>query len=143
MKTDTVSRLVFLDTNIVSKSIRKPLALLEKRMEAEWQEGTRFLLPIVVFHEIELSVLRSESPINARARVEKFLSGISGITKFEPEDAIMAAEIRAELLSRGQAIGGYDTFIAAQALRLKLPLITNNVAEFSRVPGLLWEDWTL
>ena len=57
-------------------------------------------------------------------------------------DAIASAKIHAELLSRGEAIGAYDTFIAAQALRRKMPLITNNVREFSRVKGLVWEDWT-
>ena len=36
-----------------------------------------------------------------------------------------------------------DTMIAAHALCLGIPLVTNNTAEFSRVPGLQLEDWTL
>jgi predicted nucleic acid-binding protein len=28
------------------------------------------------------------------------------------------------------------------ALRLRATLVTPNVAEFARVPGLVWEDWT-
>jgi tRNA(fMet)-specific endonuclease VapC len=143
MKIEPLSRHVFLDTNIVSKSIRKPLVKLEKRMESEWQSGTKFLLPIIVLHEIELSVLRSVNPEAARNRVDMFLRGVTEVTKFEAEDAIVAAEIRADLLSRGLVIGNYDILIAAQAVRKNLPLITNNVKEFSRVKELVWEDWTV
>jgi tRNA(fMet)-specific endonuclease VapC len=138
-----LNRFVFLDTNIVSKSIRKPIEKLERRMDVEWIEGTRFLLSVVVLHEIELSVLRSENPAGARNRVDAFMKGVSGVESFEPDDAIASARIHAELLSRGEAIGGYDTLIAAQALRRNLPLVTNNVREFSRVTGLIWEDWTV
>ena len=142
MKTEILNRFVFLDTNIVSKSIRKPVEKLELRMDAEWSNGTRFLLSVVVLHEIELSVLRSENPTGARKRVDAFMKGVSEIAHFEPDDAIASAKIHAELLSRGEAICAHDTFIAAQALRRKMPLITNNVREFSRVKGLVWEDWT-
>jgi tRNA(fMet)-specific endonuclease VapC len=43
---------------------------------------------------------------------------------------------------RGVPIGPLDTMIAAHALRLAVPLVTNNAREFSRVPGLVTEDWT-
>jgi predicted nucleic acid-binding protein len=32
--------------------------------------------------------------------------------------------------------------IAAQELRLKSTLVTANVAEFARLPGLVCQDWT-
>ena len=41
----------------------------------------------------------------------------------------------------GTPIGPYDLQIAAIALVLGLTLVTHNVREFSRVPGLLIEDW--
>jgi len=34
-----------------------------------------------------------------------------------------------------------DTFIAAHALALDAVLVTNNKTEFSRVPGLKYENW--
>jgi tRNA(fMet)-specific endonuclease VapC len=40
-------------------------------------------------------------------------------------------------------IGANDLFIAAHARSLGLRLITNNIAEFSRVNGLILENWTL
>jgi tRNA(fMet)-specific endonuclease VapC len=35
-----------------------------------------------------------------------------------------------------------DTLIAAHALSLGLPLVTNNVGEYARVAGLRVEDWS-
>lgn len=42
----------------------------------------------------------------------------------------------------GTTIGTNDAWIAAHALALDLTLVTNNVREFQRVPGLTIEDWT-
>jgi tRNA(fMet)-specific endonuclease VapC len=61
---------------------------------------------------------------------------------FEPADAEIAAKIRARHLDDGTTIGSLDTLIAGQAIRLGLPLVTNNVEEFSRVPNLEIHDWT-
>jgi predicted nucleic acid-binding protein len=38
--------------------------------------------------------------------------------------------------------GHYDLLIAAQSKARGLVMVTNNVAEFSRVDGLVVEDWT-
>ncbi len=38
-------------------------------------------------------------------------------------------------------IGELDCLIAAQALSLKLPLVTNNPSEFERIPKLTLEIW--
>lgn len=51
-------------------------------------------------------------------------------------------QLRAELEKRGTPIGPMDYQIAATALVHGIPLVTNNVGEFSRVPGLRVEDWT-
>jgi tRNA(fMet)-specific endonuclease VapC len=45
------------------------------------------------------------------------------------------------LEKRGQGIGPIDTLIAAQALRLGATIVTHNLREFSRVPGLKVVDW--
>ncbi|MEO5959576.1 MAG: type II toxin-antitoxin system VapC family toxin, partial [Opitutaceae bacterium] len=37
--------------------------------------------------------------------------------------------------------GPLDTLIAAQALRLGATVVSRNLREFSRVPGLKFEDW--
>ena len=52
-----------------------------------------------------------------------------------------AAEIRHALERRGQGIGPLDTLIAATAIASNAMLVTRNVREFGRVPGLKLIDW--
>lgn len=51
------------------------------------------------------------------------------------------AAIRAHLSHIGQPIGPNDTMIASIARSQGVTLVTHNTAEFSRVPGLLIDDW--
>jgi tRNA(fMet)-specific endonuclease VapC len=60
---------------------------------------------------------------------------------FEAEDVAHAGDIRAHPESKGTPIGPYDYLIAAQARRRSAALVTLNVREFSRVPGLIVTDW--
>lgn len=50
-------------------------------------------------------------------------------------------EIRHGLESGGKPIGSLDTLIAAHARAIGATLVTNNTAEFSRVPGLELANW--
>jgi tRNA(fMet)-specific endonuclease VapC len=51
--------------------------------------------------------------------------------------------IRHALETTGKGIGSLDILIAAHALALDATLVTNNTAEFSRVPGLKCENWSM
>ena len=70
-------------------------------------------------------------------------------TFFEPYESLpfddaAAAEygrIRAQLAAAGTPIGPNDLMIAAIARDRQLTLVTHNTREFSRVSGLLMEDW--
>ncbi|HEY7225017.1 MAG TPA: PIN domain-containing protein [Micromonosporaceae bacterium] len=71
------------------------------------------------------------------------LSGELDLLDFDDEDARVAGQVRAALEIRGTPIGAYDLLIAGQALRRGLTVITANGAEFGRVSGLNWEDWSI
>ena len=60
---------------------------------------------------------------------------------FDNQAAYHFGQIRAALYRTGQPIGPYDMMIAGQARAAGLKLVTNNVKEFERVPGLLLENW--
>jgi predicted nucleic acid-binding protein len=60
---------------------------------------------------------------------------------FDPMAAMQSASVRAYLEARGLPIGPYDTLLAGQALVLALTLVSANVKEFNRVPGLRVENW--
>ena len=55
--------------------------------------------------------------------------------------AIEYGRIAAELAQRGTPIGDLDVLIAAQAVHLRLTLVTNNVKHFARVRGLKVVNW--
>jgi tRNA(fMet)-specific endonuclease VapC len=57
------------------------------------------------------------------------------------EAALHYAQIRAALKASGAMIGANDLFIAAHARSLRLTLVTNDTAEFCRVPDLKIENW--
>ena len=63
------------------------------------------------------------------------------ILPFGPKEAAHAADIRAGLERKGLPIGPYDILIAATALSNSSPLVTHNLKEFSKVDGLMVEDW--
>jgi tRNA(fMet)-specific endonuclease VapC len=75
------------------------------------------------------------------ARIERTLSPYRSLP-FDDAAARRYAEIRDVLETRGEVIGPNDLLIAAIALTHGLTLVTNN-REFSRVPGLTSEDWTV
>ena len=60
---------------------------------------------------------------------------------FLPDELGISTVTLSELERRGVPIGPLDTLIAAQCLRLKVPLVTNNTKEFLRIAGLQLEDW--
>jgi tRNA(fMet)-specific endonuclease VapC len=55
--------------------------------------------------------------------------------------AVHHGEIRAELERVGQPAGACDMLIGAHARSEGLIMVTNNTREFSRMPGLLVENW--
>lgn len=75
-----------------------------------------------------------------QAPLEAFLRSIP-ILAFDSAAAQEYGRLRAYLESRGETIGGNDLLIAATALAHGLTLVTHNVGEFARVPGLRIEDW--
>lgn len=60
---------------------------------------------------------------------------------FDDPSAESYGRIRADLAAKGTPIGPNDLLIAAIALTHNLTLVTHNLVEFGRVPGLRLEDW--
>ena len=61
---------------------------------------------------------------------------------FTGETAAHASSLRAALESAGRSIGPMDLLIAATALEYGLPVVTHNLREFQRVPGLQSQTWS-
>jgi len=60
---------------------------------------------------------------------------------FDDDAAVIYARLRHELETAGAVIGPFDLQIAAISLLHGATLVTSNTGEFSRVFGLVVEDW--
>jgi tRNA(fMet)-specific endonuclease VapC len=97
-------------------------------------------LPAVSAYEVWVGVLGSQNPKRRQEQFETFLSVVE-ILPFDAEAATRAAQLRHSLERAGEAIGPLDTLIAATALSHGGILVTRNLREFSRVPGLKTVNW--
>ena len=108
------------------------------------REEEPFFLSVVTASELLHGVHRAKDP-RTRARRSAFVEGVLGglpLLPIEVATARMHAQLWAELAAAGTLIGPHDLWIAASALAHGLTLVTSNVREFERVPGLVVEDWS-
>lgn len=131
-----------LDTNAVIAVLKNsPVAVRERVRETAATDASIAVSSVVLF-ELWYGVARSARPTENAERLRIFLSAGIDALAFEEDDAQAAGELRAELDAAGTPIGPYDLMIAGQALCRGATLVTANVAEFARVRGLRWEDWS-
>lgn len=131
--------MLVLDSNTISYYFRGD-PLVVPRMQA--LKPADVGVPAIVEYELRYGLMRlpPEAAAPRQAALAKLLQPLH-VLPFDRECAAHAARIRAELESVGTPIGPHDTLIAATALRHQATLVTRNVREFSRVPGLQWVDW--
>ncbi len=130
-----------LDTNACIALINATSAAVRSRFQKAVSSGAETYVSSVVTFELWYGVAKSARQTLNTQRLETFLSGPVIVLPFEDEDSRVAGSVRAALQASGKAIGAYDILIAGQALARELTLVTANVAEFSRVKGLRWQDW--
>lgn len=130
-----------LDTNAVIALLKNDPPVARRRFRRAAARGGAIAVSSIVLFELWNGVARSQRRQDNAERLRTFLSGAVGVVAFEEADAATAGDLRAALEAKGKPIGPYDLLIAAQALRRRATLVTANVAEFSRVPGLSWRDW--
>jgi tRNA(fMet)-specific endonuclease VapC len=94
----------------------------------------------ITLAELHYGVEKSLFPERNREALEAFALPLE-VAEFGAEAAVHYGAVRAALARKGTPIGGNDLFIAAHALALGVPLVTNNLREFRRVPGLKVEGW--
>jgi tRNA(fMet)-specific endonuclease VapC len=130
-----------LDTNACIALINGKPVSVRLRFEKVVDGGREVFVPSVAVFELRYGVAKSARPQLNAERLETFLAGPVTLLPFAGPDADAAGELRAVLETAGKPIGAYDLLIAGQALHHKLTLVTANLKEFSRVKGLVWEDW--
>ena len=105
---------------------------------SSWESSQKVYISVVIASELLMGVHRANTEARRQSRsafVEAVISGV-GVLDFTVAAARVHAEIYADLAKKGQMIGAHDLIIAATARCHDLSVLTDNVQEFSRVPGL-------
>jgi tRNA(fMet)-specific endonuclease VapC len=130
-----------LDANVCIALINDRPASVRERFASALARHAALYISSITAHELWYGVAKStRQPQNAE-KLRRLLTERTAALDFDADDARAAGTIRAALESRGKPIGPYDVLLAGQALRRGLTLVTANVSEFARVPGLAWENW--
>ncbi len=96
----------------------------------------------VIKAELLFGALNSQNKTANSALLQKLFAPIHSF-EFDDTAAQCYAEIRMDLSARGKIIGANDLMIAAIAMANRLTVVTHNMSEFSRVQGLVVEDWEM
>lgn len=132
-----MASLYLLDTNILIAAMKGHPEVRE-RLEAEQISALR--LSAIVLGELESGAEKSAYGDRNRARLAALTQRLP-LVGIDQNTIRHYARIRALLERQGTPIGANDTWIAAQALAINAVLVTDNEREFSRVPGLTFENW--
>ena len=128
-----------LDTNICVFVIRQKSLLVLQRLR-QHQAGD-VGISTVTLAELRYGADKSNDPSKNNAALDAFLVPLETV-EFNADAADEYGRVRSDLERRGIPIGPLDNLIAAHARSLGVTLVTNNVREFSRVTGLVLEDWS-
>ncbi len=132
-----MARRYLLDTSILSHLVRQPQGPVGDRIAHVGEANV--LTSVIVACELRYGAAKRRSRRLTR-QVEAVLGALT-INPLESDVERVYAAIRVALEKKGKPIGAHDMLIAAHARALGAVCVTDNVAEFERVPALRVENW--
>lgn len=130
-----------LGTCICSFIMREQPEAVLKRLEQAVLRRHRIVVSAITYAEMRFGCTgKKASPRHAQL-VDAFCSRLDAVLAWDRAAVDATTEIRAVLAAAGTPIGSNDAAIAGHAIASGAILVTNNVREFERVPGLQYEDW--
>ncbi|EGG1053185.1 type II toxin-antitoxin system VapC family toxin [Escherichia coli] len=126
-----MNKIYMLDTNICSFIMREQPEAVLKNLEQAVLRGHRIVVSAITYSEMRFGATGPKaSPRHVHAILPWDRAAVDATT-----------EVKVALRLAGTPIGPNDTAIAGHAIATGAILVTNNVREFERVPGLVLEDW--
>ncbi len=131
---------VLIDASVLIEYERRRLDL-DRHLAQRQQE--EFFLSVITVSELLHGVHRAVQS-EVRAKRSAFVEALLERFPLLPIDLVTArahAQVWAELAVAGRMIGPNDLWLAATGLAHGLTMVTANVREFTRIPGLAVEVW--
>jgi tRNA(fMet)-specific endonuclease VapC len=126
-----------LDTNTCIYGLKRRGAVLDHLRQ---RSPADIAVSTITLAELWFGAVKSSAPAANRRSAEAFLLPFD-VLPFDKEAADAYARARFELQRTGRPIGERDLLTASIALARGLTVVTHDVSEFERVPGLKAEDW--
>ncbi len=127
-----------LDTDMCIYLIKRRSPTVIRKLQE--RRPTEVCISSITMAELQYGVEKSEARDKNASALVRFLAPLD-ILHFDHNAAIAYGQVRAHLERKGRPIGALDTLIGAHALSAGATLVTNNVREFRRLPGLKVENW--
>ena len=130
-----------LDTNIISYLLRpKRNPDVSARFDAAVKNGGYYVVPPLCYYEITWYLLRKGASEQLRHFQNLYQDSYMKAAMNE-YDFFRAAQIKADLSSKGVTIDDSDIFISTFCLNRNLILVTNNIKHFEQIKDLQYENW--
>lgn len=130
-----------LDTCICSYIMREqPIAVLQ-RLAAAVSNQNRIVISAITYAEMRFGAIGKKASPKHTVLIDEFIKRVDAILPWDKNAVDATAAVKLQLSNSGMPIGANDTAIAGHAIAENCILITNNLREFQRVPGLTLEDW--
>lgn len=132
---------LLLDASLLIESER---GRLEVEGHVRRHDDAEIFFSVITLSELLHGVHRAADEAT-RSRRSAWVEAVLARFAVLPVDRAAArahARLWAQLASEGRIIGPHDLWLAAVALSKGLTLVTANLRELERVPGLLVEDWS-
>ena len=127
-----------LDTCIISQWVRGNTGVLQQLKTIPPEQIS---ISAITYMEVEYGLKINPQRAAKIYSVMNSLFTVVTIVPYTQADANTTAEIRALLKARGIPIGPYDVMLAGCAKQRGLILVTDNLAEFQRIEGIVVENW--
>ncbi|WP_201163584.1 type II toxin-antitoxin system VapC family toxin [Pseudomonas sp. S60] len=130
-----------LDTCICSFIMRERPDSVLQRLAAEVARNNRIVISAITYAEMRYGQIGKKASPKHKTLVDEFVKRLDEVLPWGQAAVDATDQAKQALTKAGLVIGENDTAIAGHAIASGCVLVTNNVREFSRVPGLSYEDW--
>lgn len=130
-----------LDTCICSFIMRELPESVLQRLAEQVTRKNRIVISAITYAEMRYGQIGKKASPKHKTLVDDFVKRLDGILPWDQSAVDSTITVKRALSEAGLSIGDNDTAIAGHAIAAGCRLVTNNVREFSRVPGLDFEDW--